>query len=143
MSIENTSFVRWQGRTIEELGKAINLLLGLCLATMGFVISKLLDKDFQFNSCSIKTTVIIGTSIILVSTILLLILIYNRLLAFRSTTQIARKREKNDTANITDLRQEVKRKDKYTWTLFSLSIGSFILGELFIIIGFIIEVSNR
>lgn len=143
LSVKKESFVRWQGRTIEELGKAINLILSLCLATIGFVIAKLLDKDLEFQNCSSKTVVIIGTIIILSSTTILLILIYNRLLSFRSTAQIARKREKNDRTNINELRQQVNRKDKYTWSLFGLSVSSFLLGELFIIIGFIIEVSNR
>ena len=54
----NESFIRWQGRNIEELGKAITLLLSLCLATIGFVISKLLDQGFQFQNCTIKSIII-------------------------------------------------------------------------------------
>ena len=137
------SFIRWQGRTIEELGKTINLILSLCLATVGFVVAKLLDKKFEFHFCLSKTFIIVGTLFILASIILTLTLIYNRLIAFRTTTQIARKREKNNRAGIEDLRTEVKQKDKCTWKLFRLSIISFLLGELFIIIGFIIELVNK
>lgn len=140
---EKESFIRWQGRTIEELGKAINLLLGLCLATIGFVVSKLLDKDFHFINCNSRLIVFVGSIILLITVILLLFLIYNRLHAFKGTTQIARKRETNDRDNINSLRTQVNQKDKLTWTLFNLSIVAFSLGELLVILGFIIEISNR
>ena len=143
METKKDSFIRWQGRSTEELGKAINLLLSLCLATIGFAVSKLLDKEFQFQNCTIKSILIFGVSIILISTIILLRLIYNRLFAFRLTAQIARKRETNQSSDINSSRQEVQKKDKLTWTLFKLSIVSFVVGELFIIIGFIIEISFR
>lgn len=141
--IQNGSFIRWQSRSIEELGKAVNLLLTLCLATIGFVLAKLLDKDFKFQNCSSNTIVIIGVFILLISTILLLVLMYNRLQAFKKTTEIARKREKNERNDIDTLRLEVKKKDKCTWMLFHYSINTFIVGEAIIIIGFITEVAKR
>ncbi len=140
---KNESFIRWQGRTIEELGKAINLLLSLCLATIGFIVSKLLDKDFLFLNCTGKSLVFIGTIILLIAAIILLFLIYNRLHAFRGTTKIARKRETNDRTNINTLRTEVNQRDKCTWTLFSFAIAAFSFGELFVIIGFIIEITKK
>lgn len=142
METEKESFIRWQGRTIEGLGNAITLLLSLCLATIGFVISKLLDKDFQFQNCA-KNLIIIGAFIVLLSILLILILICNRLAAFRLTAQIARKREKQITTDLSSLRQKVKRKDKFTWILFKLVIFTFSMGEVFIIIGFIIEIMTR
>lgn len=140
---KNESFIRWQGRTIEELGKAINLLLSLCLATIGFIVSKLLDKDFCFLNCTAKLLVSIGSIILLIATITLLVLIYNRLHAFKGTTQIARKREINDRSDIIALREKVNKRDKCTWTLFKLSIFTFSLGELFVIAGFIIEIVKK
>lgn len=60
------SFVRWQGRSIEELGKSINLLLTLSLAMIGFTIAKLLG-EFIFLSCSAKTLILLGNSVLLVT----------------------------------------------------------------------------
>lgn len=137
------SFIRWQGRTSEELGKAINLLLSLCLATIGFIISKLLDKDFQFLNCTAKLLVSIGSIILLIAVIILLLLIYNRLHAFKGTTQIARRRETDDRSGIIVLREKVNQRDKCTWTLFNISIITFSSGELFVIVGFIIEAANK
>lgn len=139
----NDSFIRWQGRTIEELGKAINLLLSLCLVTIGFIFSKLIDKDFQFHNCNSKLLVIIGSFILLLSIVITLFLIYNRLFSFRLTTKIARLREKNDLSNINIIREEVKKRDKWTWALFSFCISTFLLGEAIVIFGFIIEILKR
>jgi len=139
----NESFIRWQGRTIDALGNAITLILSLCLATIGFVISKLLDKDFEFQHCSTKTILFVGISIIFISIIIILILIYNRLLAFRLTSRISRKREKEQLSEIDNLRNVVSKKDSLTWTLFKASILTFFIGEILIIIGFIIEVANK
>ena len=139
---ENESFIRWQGRSIEELGKAINLLLTLSLATIGFVVAKLLE-DFYFLSCFTKYLIIIGSFVLLITTILLLILIRNRLVSIRKTAQIARKREKGLTDNLQKMRDVVRSLDKSTWTLFNSSVLCFIIGQTSVVIGFIIEILNR
>lgn len=138
MEQKNESFTRWQGRTLEALGSAINVLLSLCLATIGFNVSKLLDRDF-FN-CRAKLLTIIGSGILLIATATLLILMYNRLHAFRGTAKIARKRETNKTEGIDSSREKVRKKDNCTWNLFNISIITFSLGELFVIFGFIFEI---
>lgn len=144
-STKNESFIRWQGRSLEALGNTINLLLSLCLATIAFVVSKFLDSDYQCqNPDWISITIAIGGIIfLLVSTALLLWIIYNRLISFRKTTQIARKREKNNSTGIEILRQEVQVQDKCTWQLLKFAIISFVLGEAFIIIAFIIKIAKR
>jgi membrane-bound ClpP family serine protease len=106
--MNETSFTRWQGRSIEQLGNAISLLLGLSLATIGFIVSKLLDKELHLSNSYSKSVVIIGSFFLLITAILLLIVVYNRLFLFKKTTQIARKRQKNETTNIDTMRSEVK-----------------------------------
>ncbi|GGH18134.1 hypothetical protein FAZ19_11910 [Sphingobacterium alkalisoli] len=143
MTNKNQSFIRWQGRAIEELGKTVNLLLALCLATIGFVVSKFLEKDFSFNSCIGKVFILIGSLALLFDTIILLLVMLNRLNSFKSTAQIARQRETENRTNIKSLRNEVTQKDKCTWILFKYSIVIFVLGELFIILGLFIEIFVR
>ncbi|MBS1589020.1 MAG: hypothetical protein JST52_05350 [Bacteroidetes bacterium] len=138
----NESFIRWQGRSIEELGKAINLLLTLTLATLGFTVAKLLG-DFIFLSCSAKTLVVLGNLVLLATAFLILLTIRNRINSIRKTAQIARKREKNLTKNIEALRQIVRSLDKTTWTLFSCSVILFLIGQGLTVIGFVIEILNR
>ena len=43
----NEKFVRWQGITIKQLTYAINLILGLSTASLGFAISLLLNDKFN------------------------------------------------------------------------------------------------
>lgn len=136
------SFVRWQGRSIEELGKSINLLLTLSLAMIGFTIAKLLG-EFIFLSCSAKTLILLGNSVLLVTVFLILILIRNRINSIRKTAQIARKREKNTTEGIEALRHTVRSIDKTTWALFNASIICFLVGQGLTIIGFVIEIFRR
>ena len=143
MSDKNESFIRWQGRSLEQLGKTINLILGLSLATMGFTIAKILDKGFQFVSCSSKIAILTGCFIILVTITILLWVTLNRLKSFKTTAQIARKREKNINDNIDDQRREVKLHDANTWFFFKLAIILFFFGELIIITGFIIEIALK
>lgn len=142
MSYKN-SYIRWQDRRIEEFGKAINLLLSLSLAAIGFVIAKILDEDFEFSNYFNLSIILIGISILLISVISLLCLIYNRLNSIRTTAKIARKRETRQLEGINILRNRVNMRDKCTWILWKLSIFCFILGNLFIIIGFIMEINNK
>jgi hypothetical protein len=44
-SERNDSFVRWQGRTIEQLGFVNNLLIGLAAGILAFQ----MDKGLSFN----------------------------------------------------------------------------------------------
>lgn len=142
-NITNSSFVRWQGRSLEEFGKAINLLLSLSLATSGFVIVKLLDTEFR---CNLNTLQVIslfsGLVLTLITIFVLLRLTYNRLLSFKKTTKIARKREKGERDDIEALRKEVKSMDVLTWKLFTCSIILFFVSLLFIISGFVVFVLN-
>lgn len=142
-NMNNESFIRWQGRSLEELGKAINLLLSLSLATSGFLIVKLLDSDFKCELNTLQTILLIGGLVLTSITILvLLFLIYNRLLSFRRTTQIARKREKGERDEIEALRKEVKEIDSHTWKLFKWSIIFFFISLLFTISGFVVFFLN-
>lgn len=139
----NASFVRWQGRSLEELGRAINLLLSLSLAISGFVIVKLLDSDFKCELNTLQTILLLGGLVFtLITIVILLLLIYNRLLSFRKTTQIARKREKGKRDEIEALRKEVKQIEIRTWKLFKWSIIVFFVSLLFTISGFVVFFLN-
>jgi hypothetical protein len=137
----NDSFIRWQERSINELGKVINLLLSICLITIGFIVTKLLEQTFFAYNCYSKCLIIGGCLMLLLTIVLLLIIILNRLTSIRNTAHIARAREKNIIDNnIKKLRKEVKCKDQITWRLFISSIIIFSFGELSAIAGFAIQI---
>ena len=141
--MENESFIRWQGRAIEEFGKTINLILAISLATIGFVINKLLESGFSFENCFAKVFIFIGTITILIAIVIILFLIRMRLLNFRDTAKISRKREKNRIDNIEDLRKKSKKTGFCVWNLLNVSIWLFGIGEGFTIVGFLIHLSSK
>jgi hypothetical protein len=143
MEHRTESFIRWQGRAIEELGKTIHFLLALALTTIGFIASVLLDEKFTFKNACAKQCLAFGSIFLLACTVVLLLLILNRLSGIRQTTKIARKRETEERDDIETLRSKVKAKDKLTWILFKISVFIFMAGEILIIIAFLNQVSDK
>ncbi len=133
------SFIRWQGRTIEQLGYALNVILSLSVATLGFEMSILLSKEFEkfrWQNC-----LFISVAFLILSVALGIFCTINRLRDFRITTDIARKRE-NDMSDpkLTPLRKLSCTLGKRTWVLFWSQIMTFGIGVLLLImpIGFTI-----
>src|SRR3989344_1899197 len=93
---EDKSFVRWQGITISQLSYAVNLILGLAVAALGFVITLLLNKEFIPVSW-MKCTFSVALLSLLASIGLGIWCVVNRLRDFRATKEVARKREKGAT----------------------------------------------
>lgn len=116
-------FVRWQGRTIEQMGYSINTLLIITSATIGFTVSYLLKCNIQH----IKYILYTGTVLLIICIASLLIVTINRLHDFRAT---ARNIKEEDKIVDTDFIGKV------TWWLFYLSIILFIIGQSFIMYGF-------
>lgn len=139
----NESFVRWQQLTIGERGKAINLFLGVLFATVGFVISRLTDDDFSFYSATSKWAILIGTLLGLLSICGFIAVILNRLKDFRLTTKIARLSYIKENGEIGSLRKQADKAGDVTHKFHRISLVLFALAELFVVVGFIIQVSDK
>jgi hypothetical protein len=136
-------FVRWQGIAIAQLGYAVNLILALATATLGFVVSLLKDKEF-IPSCWSKCFIVLSSLCLLVSMGLGVWCVINRLLDFRNTKDNARDRETMRTVH-SEGREELQRKrekrqdetDKLrrrTWTLLWWQMRTFGIGVLALVI---------
>lgn len=129
----NDSTVRWQGRTIEQLGYAVNLILGLSVAALGYEISIILNADIMrlpWQNCLIVVSLIS----LVVSTLSGLACVINRLSDFRLTTDITRKREKGASdEDLEKLRSSSKKFGKRAWMLFWVQILSFGAGVLLLV----------
>jgi hypothetical protein len=137
----NESFTEWQERTLILRTKSINIFLSITLATIGFIISKILDKEFEFRNCCAAVFLGLGASVLLINTIALLILMLNRLKGFRITTQIAKKRsDPQCTEQIDELRKQSLAIDNKTHCIFQTSVFLFLIGEVFTVIGFGIQI---
>ena len=130
------SFIRWQGRTIEQMGYAINVLLITTIAIIGFVVNQLLKNEL---CCYHQLLLLGGLSVLILCFIIILILILNRLLDFRITTQIAKKREKEneDKIRLEKMRDESRLRGRATWFLLYASVILLCVGSFLIGLGFI------
>lgn len=128
------SSIRWQGRTIEQFGYTINLILGLSVAAIGFELSLVLNEKFSgsgWQNC------LFGISIfaLVLSTGVGLLGVVNRLRNFRATTETARKREDGASNLILQpLRTLTKNLGELTWLLFWWQISAFGIGILLLIV---------
>jgi hypothetical protein len=138
MSEENySSFIRWQDNRIKQFGFVNNLFIAL---SSGFLI-------LEAQSIIGETTLLpceaffIGISTIYVFASLIVggILAINRLLAFRYTAQIARKRETKNREGLSDLRNQTDDIDQCSWILLWFQTGLFGLGSIFLVVMVILK----
>jgi hypothetical protein len=142
VSTGNESFVRWQATTISQLGYAINLILSLSVASLGFSLLLIKDQDFRPGFWT-RLLIDLSVAFLILSVCVGVGCVINRLQDFRKTASIARDRK--DWQNVgltkeeTDLklrerRATVERLGKRTWKLFYAQISTFILGVILLTI---------
>lgn len=122
---EPDSFIRWQAITLNQLTYAVNLILTLSVATLGFSMSLLRDKDFTPEGHS-RCLFVLATFLILLSIAFGIWCVINRLRDFRTTTEVARMREdKKSAEEIAPLRILYDTLGRRTWWLFWTQIVLF------------------
>ncbi|AOE48767.1 hypothetical protein [Kangiella sediminilitoris] len=125
---------RWQGRTIEQFGYALNLIVGLAVAAIGFELSLMLKDNFQssgWQNCLFS----ISLFSLIISVALGLFCIVNRLRDFRITAKVARKREDGASElELQPLRIIANTLGERAWLLFWWVISSFGIGLLLLCI---------
>ena len=127
------SVVRWQSITIAQLTYAVNLVLGLTIASLGFAVTLLANEDFAPVSWQ-KWVFSLASLSLLVSTGLGIWCVINRLRDFRLTTDIARKRSKSSSEDdITDKRKKSRGLGNTSWRLFRCQIVAFGIGVFFLV----------
>lgn len=134
----NESFIRWQRTTIEQLGYAVNTLLVMAVATIGFCLDQLLGNKICY--CCSYYMILVGLVVLVICVFDLLLLTLNRLIDFRNTAKIARLRSEDSNDELEDLRNYTKALGDNTWRLLYVGIGLFALGYIFIITGFAISI---
>ena len=119
------SFVRWQSITIDQLTYAVNLVLALSVATLGFQITLLLNDKFipeAWQKCAFALSLLL----LAVSVIAGIFVVVNRLRDFRATKDAARLREEKASEAIIEPYRVLYRKlGGRTWILFWWQLGTF------------------
>lgn len=127
-------FVRWQGKSIDYLSYAINLILGFSIAGIGYGASVLRDTSFIPSGWAKALFGISLLFLILASTVGVACIL-NRLKDFRDTATIARKKSKNEyDEELEELRELVGIIGKRTRCFFKWQVGLFGFGILFLIL---------
>lgn len=129
---KDDAFARWQNITIMQLGYVVNLLLGMTLAALGFGASLLL-KELVF--CWWKGCVFTSMIFLFASLVCGILCVINRLRDFRLTKDIARKKAKEESADLDQMRKRADMLGKRTWHLFWFQIGAFSLGVFLMFLG--------
>ena len=121
----NPRFVRWQGRTITQLGFVNNTVLVLTTASLGFAV----DRDVGGASqCFLWLGILLlGTSVFLA-----LRCAWNRLCDFRETAQLAKGEMR--LVEEAELRRKTKERGECTWRLLKGQLLSFGIGALFVVV---------
>lgn len=121
---------RWQGRTIEQFGYALNLVLGLTIASIGYETTIILNKEMEradWQNCLLAISLLA----LVLSVAVALWCIVTRLRNFRITAEIARKREDGESdIKLQPLRTKASDFGEFTWILFWWQIWSFAIGVL-------------
>ena len=129
---ENTSFVRWQGRSIEQLGFVNNLLLGLATGLLAFETQLAFDDKVSLIAIE-KYAATASIILVFLSLAIGCFVALNRLRSFHFTAKIARKRETDKREGIEKLRTDVQDLDKNTWKFLKCQTISFALGGLLLL----------
>lgn len=127
MKLDDTrdTFVRWQGISREQLTVASSLILGLAIAALGYQSVAVLDEKvahvsrMQFGSLTCLA----------VSSVAGILLVINRLMDFRLTTQLAKLRSEK-RSEVYPLEKQTDRLGKWSWRLFWLQVWSFFVGVI-------------
>jgi hypothetical protein len=122
-------FAKWRLISIDELGKVVNLLLGISFATLGYQINFLVDEEYIYKGQEWLFTS--SVVLILASIALGLITTFNRLLDFRWTSLLLKMRmDEESKENVKSFKERIDKVGERSWILFSWQITTFSFGIL-------------
>jgi hypothetical protein len=135
---DDDNIARWDDIRREHFGQVQKLVLTLSLASLGFAVSQIKDKPPDHWSA--KMFFVLAMFTLVVSIVLGLFCMFNRLKDVRDTAKFLRdiKHKRLDEAGKTAWRAANHRLGGRTWRLLQWQIWSFGLGALCLITAFVI-----
>jgi hypothetical protein len=123
MAEQREAFVRWQRATIEQFTIATSVLLGIAVAALGYMSTELLDEKVM----QVSRTQLASVACFSVSAGAGLLLVISRLLDFRSTTQLVKKRRES-ALDVKSLKAQTVLLGNLSWGLFWVQVGTLFIG---------------
>lgn len=135
MSVDKKEFfIRWQGRSLDYLSYAVNLILTLSIAGIGFE-AKLLSEESFVPSGNAKYFFMLSIAAFLLAGAAGFACIMNRIKDFRDTAAIARKKSKDEyDAELENLRNLVGMLGKSTRRYFKWQSALFCIAVMLLVI---------
>ncbi len=128
------SSIRWQGRSIEQFGYTLNLVLGLSVAGIGYESSLFIKSELEragWQNCLLSASLLA----LVVSVAAGLWCTISRLRDFRVTAEVARQRENGTTPDdLQRLREKADQLGQFSWTLLWCQLWSFAIGILLLVV---------
>lgn len=125
----------WRRReiTIQQLSGAINLILSLTIAGIGFILHLLINNECDLESCQL-CLYRLALGILLISGSFGIWCTINRLRDFRISAQIYNHNNDWDDKKRNEEKECVEKLGEKTWNLFRLQILAFSIGAFILII---------
>lgn len=138
MAADGDRYQRWQKIAIDQLGYALNLILTLSVAALGYWFVLLTDHAFIPGS-SAKCTMILSLLALGFSAFCGLACVVNRLCDFRGTA----KRARNDSSPETPTEEYLDGLGRTTWVLFKFHLFAFALGVALLAIALLLTYGGK
>ena len=116
--------IRWQEIRIIQFNFVTYILLILCIGLFAFQLDTIIQDKINNN----RELFMQSVYFIFLSIFFGCILGFNRLIDFKLTAKITRKKEKNDNKHLSLFRKITKNLGRITWILLSLQLLFFLFG---------------
>lgn len=137
----NESYLRWQDIRINQLGFANNLIIGLSVGLIGFSLNFIENQEVL--SLAQKSFFWLGCGLELISLLLGILLVWNRLEDFRLTAKIALIRESGNKEGLEVMRTDSTKLGEKTWKYLNFQMIAFFVGFVCITILYILANSEK
>ncbi len=126
---QKNRYIRWQQIRIDQMGKVINLIMGLSTFNLGFLLNFISNHESPF-ACWQKWLFGISLFIVLLSIIFGVAVSLNRLYDFRWTAKKVGIKERVivDSQDSNYYGEKASKLGKCTWKLLWLQLGAFLFG---------------
>jgi hypothetical protein len=138
MTAGNDRFQRWQKISIDPLGYALNLILTLTIATLGYCVVLLKDRDFA-PTFSAKCAMLLSLLALALSAISGFACVFNRLRDFRGTA----KRARSDFSSEVPTKEHLDKLGRTTWVLFKFQLFTFAFGVIALAISLLLTYGGK
>jgi len=128
------SFQRWSDHRINQLTAATSLIFAISSAALGYMLSVFSDEEIPIDKLA-TWRFALAVVAFFISFACGVMLVFNRLKAFRQTCEIIKLRDKGDDyGRLEKLRDNNHASDLWTWRLFKIQVGSFGFGGFLFIL---------